>query len=498
MKDAMSAALLTNAEMARADSLAVQAGIAVDSLMHAAGCAVATVVGARFPHGEVLVLCGPGNNGGDGFVAARHLAASGWPVRCALIGDRHTLGGAARWAAQLWEGEIEAVRPELFADRPLVVDALFGAGLSRPLDGMARETVEQIARQRLQIVAIDVPSGMSGDNGFVLGAAARAQLTVTFHRAKPGHHSLQGRILCGELKVVEIGIPRRVMQEVAPRQWINRPALWRRALREETLDDHKYSRGHAAVLGGEVSTGAARLAALTARRIGAGLVSVLATPRVTPVYQIADPGNLVVPFDPAQGIGPVLADARKNALLLGPGAGLGDQLRRLVGEALATGRPTVLDADALTVFAGKPQALFDAIRGPCVLTPHDGEFARLFPDLPPGLGKLERVRRAAARAGATVLLKGADTTIAAPDGRAVINDNAPPTLATAGSGDVLAGLIVGQLAQGMAPLAAAASAVWIHGDAASRFGPGLIAEDIIGRIPAVLAELRRPTLDTRG
>jgi hydroxyethylthiazole kinase-like uncharacterized protein yjeF len=486
--------LLSCAEMAAADRLAVGNGVSSQELMEAAGGAIADLIQQRFMPQTTLVLCGPGNNGGDGFVCARHLAASGWPVRIALLGERRALRGDARWAAQLWEGDVGTVSLAQLDDRPLVVDALFGAGLARPLEGEVRRVVEAIDSRGVEMVAVDVPSGLNGDTGRVEGAAAHARATVTFFRPKPGHFSVSGRQLCGELKVAEIGIPRRVLSEVAPRTWLNGPGLWKAALRQEGLEDHKYRRGEAVVFGGEVSTGAARLAALAARRAGAGLLSLLAAASVIPVYQAAEPGNVMLPFDPTQGIGSKIADPRKHAFLIGPGAGVGELLRRHVTEILALGRPTVLDADALTSFARQPGQLFDQIKGPCVLTPHEGEFARLFPDLPDTMGKLERARRAAYRSNATVLLKGPDTTIAAPDGRAVINHNAPPSLATAGSGDVLAGLIVGLLAQGMAPLAAAAAGAWIHGEAAQGFGPGLIAEDLLTRIPSVLAQVQAARL----
>ena len=481
--------LLSCAEMAQADRLAIAAGISGQQLMETAGGAVAAAIQDRFMPQTTLILCGPGNNGGDGFVCARHLSAAGWPVRIALLGSRHGLKGDAGWAAGLWEGDVGRVEVSQLDDRPLIVDAMFGAGLSRPVGGIAGEVIEEINRRNLEVVAVDVPSGLNGDTGHVEGVAPQARLTVTFFRPKPGHCSLVGRRLCGETKVVEIGTPRRVLAEIQPRTWLNRPSLWNTSLREDRADDHKYSRGEAVVFGGDVSTGAARLAALAARRIGAGLLSMLASAAAIPSYQAGEPGNVMLPFDPAQGIAARIADPRKRAFLIGPGAGLGDALRRHAGDMLALGRPAVLDADALTVFALQPTRLFEQIRGPCLLTPHEGEFARLFPDLPASMGKLERVRRAAYRSNATVLLKGADTTIAAPDGRAVINDNAPPSLATAGSGDVLAGLALGLIAQGMTPLAAGAAAVWIHGQAARLFGPGLIAEDLIEQIPAVRREL---------
>jgi NAD(P)H-hydrate epimerase len=490
-------ALVSCAEMQAAERFAMQGGAANEgsaaaisgsALMEAAGAGVARAITQRFAPRPVVVLCGPGNNGGDGFVVARHLTAAGWPVRVGLLGGLSRLTGDALWSATLWDGAIEELAPTLLLGRPLVVDALFGAGLKRPIDGVAADVIDVINRQGLTCVAVDLPSGLDGDTGAVLGHAPRSALTVTFFRPKPGHLALNGRLLCGELLVADIGIADAALDVIRPRQWRNGPPLWRPALRMPSLADHKYARGHVVVAGGAM-TGAARLAALGARRIGAGLVTIAAPAASAAVYQAAEPGNIVVAVDGSAAFRSFAADSRRNAFVIGPGAGATPATRRLTQAALATGRVCVLDADALSAFAGQPQALFDSIMGPTVLTPHDGEFGRLFPDLAPGLGKLERARQAARRANAVVLLKGADTVVAAPDGRAVINADAPPFLATAGAGDVLAGMVAGLAAQGMTALAAAAAGVWLHGAAASRVGPGLIAEDLPSRLPAVLADL---------
>ncbi|TWT09557.1 NAD(P)H-hydrate dehydratase [Reyranella sp. CPCC 100927] len=488
--------LLTCAEMQAAERYAMRGAgpeqrqaTSGSELMEAAGAAVANTIIERFLPQPIVVLCGPGNNGGDGFVIARHLAAAGWPVRVGLLGDRAKLTGDAMWAAILWDGAVEPLSPALLADRPLVVDALFGAGLKRPIDGVAGDVIAAINSQALTCIAVDLPSGLEGDTGRMLGHAPRCALTVTFFRLKPAHLSLNGRLLCGDVRVADIGVPRAALKSVSPRQWRNAPALWRAALRAPALGDHKYARGHVLVAGGDTMTGAARLAALAARRIGAGLVTIAAAPAAVGVYQAAEPGNIVAALDGPNAFRQLAADPRRNVFVVGPGAGATPATRRLVADALATGRACVLDADALTAFAGAPQALFADIKGPAVLTPHDGEFSRLFPDLGADMGKLERARQAARMAGAVVLLKGADTVIAAPDGRAVINDNAPPWLATAGAGDVLAGLIAGLAAQGMTPFVAAVAAAWIHGAAAARFGPGLIAEDLPAQVPKILADL---------
>jgi NAD(P)H-hydrate epimerase len=420
-------------------------------------------------------------------VAARHLQAAGWPVRVGLLGERRALKGDAAWAAEAWQGPVEPLALGLLDARPLVIDALFGAGLARPIEGVAGAVIDRMNKDALTVVAVDVPSGLHGDSGEVMGRAPIARRTVTFFRAKPGHYSVEGLRRCGALSVADIGIPPAVLKEIAPRLWLNGPVLWQHHLRRDGLDDNKYVRGHLTILGGETATGAARLAALAARRAGAGLVTI-ATPRsAMAIYQAAEPGNLVVGCEDGAGFARLLDDERRNAVLIGPGSGVNERTRASVVAALAARRAVLLDADAITAFVQAPTSLFDAVKGPVLLTPHEGEFRRLFPDLTTLPGKVERVRRAAALSGATVLLKGPDTVIAAPDGRAVISVHAPATLATAGSGDVLAGIASGLMAQGLAPLAAAAAAAWLHGESAFRFGrPGLIAEDLIDRLPDAL------------
>jgi ADP-dependent NAD(P)H-hydrate dehydratase / NAD(P)H-hydrate epimerase len=485
--DAHDYALLTPAEMSHADRAAMAAGVAGITLMENAGRAVAETVMARWSRCRVLVLCGPGNNGGDGFVAARHLAAAGWPVRLALLGAREKIGGDAAHHAALWREPISPLDAKLLDDADLVIDAIFGAGLSRPIEGEARAVIDAMAKRCLPIVAVDVPSGLDGASGEVRGAAASAAVTVTFFRKKPGHLVMPGRLLCGEIVLADIGIPASVLTEIAPTTHENAPALWLDAYPWPALDAHKYRRGHVLVSGGEVMTGAARLAARAAARMGAGLVTVAAPASVWPVYAASLTSVIVRPLVGPDDYDELLADRRRNALLLGPGLGTAEANRAKVLATLATGRAVVLDADALTLFADAPKALLAAIRGPTVLTPHEGEFARLFRA---SGDKLARARAAARDSGATVLLKGPDTVIAAPDGRAIINSNAPPELATAGSGDVLAGMIVGLLAQGLDPFRAAAAACWLHGDAATAFGPGLVAEDLIDRLPAALSRLK--------
>jgi NAD(P)H-hydrate epimerase len=490
-------AVLTVAEMTRADEAAIEAGVPGAQLMDNAGLAVAEAVRARHQPCPILVLCGPGNNGGDGFVAARHLAAAGWSVRLALLGARDKLTGDAAHHAALWQGVTEPLEegtiPGLLDGTELVIDALFGAGLTRPLEDAARAVAEAVGSTGLPVATVDVPSGVSGDSGAVLGEVAfRASLCVTFFRKKPGHLLLPGRMLCGEVVVADIGIPDSVLPVIAPRTFENLPALWSARYPWRRLDSHKYLFGHALVLGGAVVTGAGRLAARAALRAGAGLVTVACTREALPIYALSAPSVITTPLETEADYQALLADTRKNAVLVGPGNGIGPTTRQRTLAALEAGKAVVVDADALTSFEDRPTDLFAATEGPCVLTPHEGEFRRLFPDLDGD--KLDRARTAAAVSGAVVLFKGADSVIAAPDGRAVINANAPPALATAGTGDVLAGLIVGLLAQGMTSFDAACAGAWLHGELGAAIGPGLIAEDLPEALPGVLRRLREASL----
>ena len=474
--------ILTNAQMAQADAFAVAHGVPSLTLMENAGRAVADAISARFKPCAVTVLCGPGNNGGDGFVVARLLDEYGFSVRVAHDADTK---GDAKAMSELWKGTRLALTPPALDGAKLVVDGLFGAGLSRPLEGPYAQVVE--ALNDLPVVAIDVPSGLCGDTGEPLGGVCvKALLTVTFFRKKPGHLLLPGRILCGEILVADIGIP---AEAAATDLHENTPALW--PFPWPQPGGHKYARGHCVAVSGPAhATGAARLAARGALRVGAGLVSVASPPDAVAVNAAHLTAIMLKRFEGAGGLTALLSDKRFNAVVLGPGLGVGGETRALVDAVLKSGAAVVLDADALTSFQGDPEALFNRLHETSVLTPHAGEFERLFPGLlADRASKLHAVRAAATRAGAVVLLKGADTVIAAPGGKAAINANAPPSLATAGAGDVLAGMIAGLLAQGMPAFDAACAGAWLHGDAASRFGPGLIAEDLPEMIPAVLAAL---------
>ena len=486
--------------MAQADRLTIEAGTPGIDLMENAGRAVADAVAARAPSGPILVVAGPGNNGGDGFVAARLLAERGCEVRTMLVGGRERLKGDAALAAERWGRPVEAPDPAKLGTPGVIIDALFGAGLDRPVEGVARAVIEAINASGVPVVSVDLPSGVNGESGAIMGAAVRAKQTVTFFRRKPGHLLLPGREYCGPVKLADIGISSAVLSAIKPQTFANEPALWIAALPQAAPTGHKYDRGHVVVVSGEMpTTGAAKLAARGALRIGAGLVTI-ASPNNALVAHAAESAAVMVrEVEGAAALAECLADRRLNSVVIGPGGGVGARMRDQVKAALNSGAAVVLDADAVTSFANDAGALVALIRGlperPVVLTPHQGEFARLFRQLndDPNLhSKLEKTCAAARSSGAIVALKGGDTVVADPAGRAAVAANAPAMLATAGSGDVLAGMIAGLLAQRMPAFEAATAAVWLHGEAAKAFGPGLISEDLPEMLPAVLRRLAGP------
>ncbi len=503
-------ALLSPAEMAKADRHAMEAGTSGFELMRRAGEAVARAALRALEKsgaggGRAVVLCGPGNNGGDGFVAATLLAERGIAVTVALLGPDDALRGDAGRARRLFSGPVEDATQAALEDVAVIVDALFGAGLSRPVAGEAATLLARIMAARAAgawVVAVDLPSGISGSTGAILGEAVAADETVTFFRRKPGHLLYPGRGRCGRVHVEDIGISAEALEGLGVAAFANAPALWARMLPSPAADGHKYDRGHALVLSGGIEgCGASRLAARAALRAGAGLVTLAVPSEALASQAAANSAVMVRRADGAQGWITLLADPRRNVAVLGPAAGVGEETVTKVLAALAAERMVVIDADGLTSFAEKPELLFDAIsqsKFATVLTPHEGEFARLFHAAPAfvalgsevaRLDKLSRARLAASVSGAVIVLKGPDTVIAAPDGRAAINENAPPYLATAGAGDTLTGIIGGLLAQRMPAWEAACASVWMHGQAAHEFGPGLIAEDLAEMLPRVLRAL---------
>ncbi len=477
------------------------AGAPGAALMERAGRGIADAVVTRHPaRASVAVLCGPGNNGGDGFVVARVLADRGYDVSVyGLVPTARLTGDAAAMAAR-WRGPVHP--PRRFVETgaaPIIICALFGTGLQRTITGEAAAMIAHANAASGLKVAVDIPSGIHGDTGAVMGTAFRADLTVTFHARKPGHLLVPGCRHAGEVVVVDIGLGAEATDRA--RQDTDGPVVDTNDARAllaalgRDADGHKYTRGHALVLaGGLEGTGAARLAARAALRAGAGLVTLGVPGSALLAHASRGPDALMLRRCTGPGgIADMLSDARRNAVVLGPAYGVDDETRRAVRIVLESRRAAVLDADALTAFAGEAAELAVATRlnGRAVLTPHAGEFARLFAgasfvDLP----KLQAALAAAAMMDAVIVSKGPDTVIAAPDGRAAINANAPPWLATAGSGDVLAGLITGLLAQGLAPFDAACAGVWLHGAAGQAAGRGLIADDLpeaAGRVLGALA-----------
>lgn len=492
--DPFAAALLLPAEMAAADGAAVAAGATGETLMRRAAEAVASAASGMVPHGPVALLAGRGNNGGDAYACAILLRDAGRETTVFAAGPATDAARDAAAMARAWGRGAEPLdrfRPDDFA---LVVDGLFGAGLSREVDGSEAESIERLNAGATPVLSIDLPSGISGEDGQARGVAVRADRTITFFRRKPGHLLQPGRSYCGELKVAEIGIDAAVLDKIRPTIFSNEPALFAASLLAPEAAHHKYDRGHAVVFSGPFAkTGAARLSAMAALRGGAGLVTLLSPGNA----MLANAGHLTAIMlrqcEDEADLVEHLRDERLDTFVLGPGFGDPGKAQRFAKVILGRRRALVLDADGLTAFADHPEPLFEAIRSSAtqrmVMTPHDGEFARLFPDLALLRSKVERARAAARRSGAVIVLKGSDTVIASPDGRVGINGNAPSNLATAGSGDVLSGLVAAQLANGVDGFEGSCAAVWLHAEAAVGFGPGLTAEDLPGLVPRALQKL---------
>jgi NAD(P)H-hydrate epimerase len=489
----VSGEIITVAQMRAIDARSADLGVPTRQLMENAGAAVAREVQARWPARPTVIFCGPGANGGDGFVAARKLAEAGWPVRVGFLGDRRALQGDAADASSAWMGWVDPATPDLVEPGVLVIDALFGAGLTRPLDADAA-LIARAARGS-DIVAIDLPSGVQGDGEDIGGETFRADLTVAFVRKKRAHVLEPWRSLCGAIVVADIGEPAAALDVVKGAPMENGPGLW--TLPWPAPVTHKHARGHAmAVSGGPGHRGAARLAARGALRVGAGLVTL-----ITPSSAARENAQQLTAIMLETGKDAVeirALAAACDAAILGPAAGVNANTREAALAIAGLGKPLVLDADALSIFEGEPASLFKAAHAGVVLTPHPGEFRRLFPDLATGEGsRIEKVRAAAKRAGCVVLLKGPDTVIASPDARCAVNTTGTPFLATAGSGDVLAGFIGGLMAQGLAAFEAAAAGAWLHGRVGERLGPGLTAEDLPEALPALLNELAPAILRCR-
>jgi hydroxyethylthiazole kinase-like uncharacterized protein yjeF len=465
--------ILTADGIRAAEKAIIEEGVSEAYLMERAGEGVVEVILAQFPLCQTVVFCGPGKNGRDGQVVARLLKEKGWPVTVILLKD---LPACEKLKDSLNQAQ-------------LIVDGLFGTGLSYPLEGDSHKLVELINASGKPVVSIDLPSGIDTNSGAALSTAIWATFTVTFCRARPGHYLLPGRLHTGQLYIKDIGISNELLPPST--YYLNDPSLWNDSLKEPQPSDHKYSQGACLVIGTGSMPGAVRLAALAARRAGAGLVRLICKVEEYPIFATTAWGEIVTPVATAKEFLKWVQEERFHSLLWGTGAFPKSSTREQALLLLSSKKPFVLDGGALSSFEGKTRELTNALHENVILTPHEGEFQKLFPHLAFLKDKAEKAHIAAIEAGAIIVLKGYDTIIASPEGKLVINANAPATLATAGTGDVLAGIMAGLLSQGMDPFQAASAAVWIQGDAATRIGLGLIAEDLLREIPGTLQRLSR-------
>ena len=468
--------IVTAAQMRALEADAIAAGTPAWALMESAGLAAARAVAAFAGGLPTLVLCGSGNNGGDGYVMARILRSWGWQVRIAALAPPLTVD--AQVAAAHWDGPVEPLN-ETTVSAPVLIDALFGIGLSRSIDETIVTGLHRLAAAARIVVAIDLPTGVSTDDGRCLSAPVAADMTVTFGAAKPAHVLHPAAAYCGRLVIAEIGLA----PEHSLITRVGCPILPPLA-----SGVHKFTRGHVLIAGGpKTSASAARLTALAAQRAGAGYVTLL-SPADALDGNAAHPGSVVLArADTPAELAAAASDARVSAIAAGPGFGLGER-RDALRALMTVGTPIVLDADVFSLFSGDAAGLKAALSGPAVLTPHQGEFRRLFGDLPGS--KIDQVRLAAQSVGSVVLLKGPDTVIADPAGRVAVCNRGTADLATAGSGDVLTGIIAALLARGLSPFDAACAGAWLHAEAGCRAGHGLIAEDLIDRVAAVATDCR--------
>lgn len=486
--------LLTPDQMSQADAITIEGGIPGIDLMQKAGEILFEAIENHFPKAKTfLIVAGTGNNGGDGFVLANLLLEKGHKVFVSIIGDEAKISGDAKLAFGQMSPEAKQLNDPKFDDYDLIVDAIFGAGLKRNVEGHYADVIHAINESATPVLAVDLPSGVNGQSGAISGCAIQADVTATFFRYKPGHFLYPGRQLCGDLHFGQIGIDDGVLTKIAPTTYLNTPALWQDQYPFLRETGHKYNRGHAlAISGGLDKSGAARLMAKAALRIGAGLVTIACPIETMAAHAAHSDAIMLSKMDNIGDLEIILSDKRINAISVGPGLDPNEQTRELVKLFLDNERSVVLDAGALTAFSQQPDDLFNLINdrfAPTILTPHDGEFARLFPDFASESDKLSKTKSAAQRAGATIVLKGPDSVIAHSGGNAAISNNAPPWLATAGSGDVLCGMIAGLLAQGMAEFEAACAGVWFHGEAGSKAGPGLISSDLEQALRSVIQDL---------
>ena len=473
-------ALYTSEQIRQAERLTCETGVKEIELIQKAGRGVAEFIANHFERRPVSILCGPGKNGSDGFVTASILEKAGWNVRVYCTKQVIMLNDIAAQAAKFWSGEVLMLSEIDITPEHIIVDALFGTGLNRELPTEIVETYNAVRQERAIVVAIDVPSGIRADLS-VDKNTLKADYTVTMSRPRIEHVLQPGAQYCGKISVVDINIKPSAFAGMEVHAFLNHPELWRQFWKVPDAMTHKYIRGHVAVLGGETLVGASRLATSGAMRVGAGVASIFTSESAAPTYRSAiAPEVMVRCFDDAEAAADLMQERHVSVCLIGPGAEKRFDMTALAKACQALNIQVVLDGDAL---GEVPTELAS------IITPHEGELKRMFPDLADMTNKLEKAKKAAARAGCIVVLKGMDTIIAAPDGRAYINNKASPWLSTAGSGDVLAGAVAGCLAQKIPPFEAAASAVWLHGMASLKLGPALVASELPRAISSVLTEI---------
>jgi NAD(P)H-hydrate epimerase len=489
----MASEILSTHQMKLAEQAACTGKTQSFTLMQRAGKAVAEEILSRYSKQAVLILCGAGNNGGDGFIIAATLKKKNWPVTVACAIDVFDLQGDAARAADVWSGDVISFDDLELPEDGLIVDAVFGTGLSRPIEGIVHDVLLSLRETDCPIIAVDVPSGVNADTGECQQCTPQAEVTVTFGWKKPAHLLLPAREAAGEIVIADIGIAEELLEDIGPFMMENSRELeWGSTEFDKPVNAHKYHHGHVVVLGGKVMTGAACLASVSALRMGAGLVTVVAPMDTALTYRSYNPSLLVEPIGEMARFKEHLKDPRRNVVLVGCGAGLDAPavLKKIVFDSVQSSpqKICVIDADALSVFEDDPRSLVKALGGHCILTPHEGEFARIFPELTGS--KPERAFAAARKSGAIIVLKGADTVIASPDDQLVINGNGTGWLASAGTGDVLAGMIAGIIARDMmSPFDAVCAAVWMHARASEIAGAGMISSDLPCHIPAVWKEL---------
>lgn len=489
---------LSREEMKEAEQRAITHGVSGLQMMGCAGREIAKIIKKRFSNKDanILVLCGSGNNGGDGFVVAKHLHHAGYRVHAIAMTSLDQLAPDALYMAKqcnapktVYQGD-DRFWEEHLAKADLVIDALFGTGLSRPIEGNVFRLIEAVNKSSAKVIAIDIPSGIDANTGGLLGIAMNATMTVTFEAKKPGHILQPGKAYVGELQVVGIDIPTDVMASFTPSILRNTPMVWGKHLPIRPEASHKYHAGHLVVRGGEVLQGAAKLVSLSGLRVGAGLVTIAVPSKALPQYCASNLSVMQKPVDTVEEWNQFVSDPRVTAMVIGPGNGVGELTKQLVFASCRLGKSLVLDADGLTSVGGDIDSLTQLTHDHVVITPHEGEWERCFArKLNSQDDKVTRARATASLLKGVVVLKGNDTVIASHDGRIVINDHTTSLLATAGTGDVLSGLIAGLMAAGMKPFEAACAAVWIHGDLALRTGIGMISEDLPDTIPEVLQSL---------